>query len=133
MKIILILLDVKPIHMKLLFYLTQTKMTLNCRGKKEHINWDIFFLFYFRMPPVTPSLPVWDTFSLLVRAASLTSACPRARVSSSPQLKNVTNVLRLPKMLLFAINLFFNNINVSYKWLVIFQDLSFQITNVYYN
>merc|ERR1712083_870603 len=34
---------------------------------------------------------------------------PRARVSSS-QLKNVTNVLRLPKMLLFAINLFFNNI-----------------------
>ena len=90
-------------------------------------------LFYFRMPPVTLLLPVWDTFSWLVRAASLTSACPRARASSFPQLKNVTNVLRLPKMLLLAINLFFNNINVSYKWLVIFQDLSFQITNVYVN
>ena len=130
MKIILILLDVKPIHMKLLFYLTRTKMTLNCRGKKEHINRDIFFLFYFRMPPVTPSLPEWATFLWLVRAASPISACPRARESSSPQLKNVTNVLRLPKMLLLAINLFFNNINVSYKWLVIFQDLSFQITTV---
>ena len=98
------------------------KIGLNLLKKK--------ILFYFRMPPVTLSLPVWDTFSWLVRAASLISACPRARVSSSPQLKNVTNVLRLPKMLLFAINLFFNNINVSYKWLVIFQDLSFQITNV---
>merc|ERR1712129_364771 len=72
----------------------------SCTGKDILV---LSILCTLRMPPVTPSLPEWDTFSLLVRAASLTSACPRARVSSSPQLKNVTNVLRLPKMLLFAI------------------------------
>merc|ERR1712029_1326747 len=62
-----------------------------------------------RTPTVTPSLPVWLTSLLSEKEASLISVCLSARVSNPPQLRSVTNVFNVSKIVAFiAIKNFFH-------------------------